>query len=133
MHGDATAGQTSKPLATRKTITVASSAFAPCHGTLDRPSIGLTTNDAYRSRRTDIEPITDMRFIRVEDKDSIRQRYNAEIREHAKGSKVEEVNFAVRDMMDPYRLGELRLNNESEYNAKLLGAARAAAAAKADL
>jgi len=35
---------------------------------------------------------------------------------------VEEQQFNPQDMMDPYRLGELRLNNHSEYNDNLLKA-----------
>ena len=89
-----------------------------------RASIGaiptiVSPNPNCPACRTDIEPLTDMRFIRVEDTDSIRNAYNDMLNKTAEG----QVDFAVfqkHDQFDPYRLGELRLNNESRYNNKLV-------------
>lgn len=83
--------------------------------TLNR--IGLPT-------RTDIEPITGMRFKRVEDTDAVKNawlRMNEDSGHITAGQPTPEEDKLLLMMMDmekfdPYRLGTLTLNEESEYN-----------------
>jgi len=57
-----------------------------------------------------------MRFIRVEDRDTERNRYNKDLEDNAEGQ-VKLADFSADPGFgDPYRLGELRLNNDSHYN-----------------
>jgi hypothetical protein len=70
--------------------------------------------------RTDIEPMTDMRFKRVEDPNQLMKQFEAlhnDTRsENADEWKAHLMMLAALESWDPYRLGTLRLNNESRYN-----------------